>query len=1251
MRGSTPPLTLIPAQPVTTVTNSAAPFPPADPLPAFVPPSVMDPVSNLDFLPVDDAFALEMRAESIEQLAGGDAQRRGESERIEAGRSQTNADLVAGRDRVRVQGTLHEHTGHALVEQAAHLYTAVDGVLDVHAGNEDTVLLAGHMRELWDGGAAIVAAMTDDTVAGGGIRVTTPLDLWVHGLMGVEERIGTCTADAVLTESSATHYEREYGPGVHAAGLAVYAGSLYQSSRSSFRPLMRVVSSGVRNLIAGGDGGGGGAGSLAAASPPPVPAQTGAATESATGTLAAGRRTAETPPPTLDTANALTDAPRMSLDALVDSFDARGGEDMAEAGAVMRAENLPELTRSTDTAGQLRALHDAMRGTEAGAQGEEGSVFRFSQPDDTASVHEACGPDVVVDIPPGATVPGMDAPELHSTVSPPQPPPGVKLQLLGGGDRPPRPAPPDSYFPAVYRRLNDLRYNHEPLARRAIARASEQAAERISSRLLYQFELFGGNTEELERRPAGITTAEQAYLALQGMAGQAERDDRTARAVRIREALEAIGAGAIEELQLLSTRYDLSEVPSTPAMQRPPAAFGPTVTVAAIPPPAHTPIQFGWRSAYRQLCSLDRHFLDIGRYVAHADFRGAANLMSQEVMRVFRQFDGNPNLLPPNFGVAARTERAYFALEDMAHRAQQADNAERARALRQAMETLRRILSGELDELTAKYGALDVLSTQTAHGARPTQATQAMQAMQRPPMQRPPVAGGPPVAVAPTSVALAGRLNIPGPAHHIAPEVTLAFPQPAGGLVHATDVPGPPAASGLPGPSLSDTGDSLASDLGRSRLDPTATVPGTTVAHPTATETIVTPALAGASSLWLRPADPAPGTAPFDAGLHHAGETVRPPPLTTTASSTAPAPGASFHVPAWVTDDFHVERAVLAGELPRGFDASQLVRLARRLGEVELGEELAAGRLPFPTIDLLMNWYRTTNDRGRNTLLIENLDSLRESIESALRDAYPGRVHPDWLDHVRDTMPPRWRSELAAPSVASTAGPAELDVAEIDRLRAMAVGDNFDVERNVLAGTLPLGFDTSQLVRVARRLGEPRLGVKLAAGRLPLQTIDRMVDELRAANESGRHTRRIGDLSTLKASIERALLDAYPGRVHRDWLDHVRYVELPRWRTELWRGVRPAPSAASTAGLPLSDATEIHRLLGTGEGVSRPAPGWQGAATPGFGRATSRAFELPFWRREAIAIWFSAYDTVLRGSARASVRRRRTRSAGPPGGG
>ena len=364
MIDATPSANPMPAQPVATVTSTEALPPSPAALPHAVAPAVMDPVSNLDFPPVDDAFTLEMRSESIEQLAGGDALRRGESERIEAGRSQTNADLVAGRHRARVHATLHEHTGHGLAELAAHLHTTVDGALGVHAASEDTVLLAGHMRDLWDGGAAIVAAMTDDTVAGGGIRVTTPLDLWVHGLMGVEERIGTCTADAVLMEQSATHYEREYGPGAHAAGLAVYAGSLYQSSRSTFRALMR-VSSGVRNLTAGSGGGGGGGdrgeGSVPAAWPPPATAETGAASESVTRTLAAGHRAVEAPATTLDAADGFTSARRVPIEALVDSVDARVGGDMGEAGAVMRAEDLPELTRCADTAERLGALQRCAR--------------------------------------------------------------------------------------------------------------------------------------------------------------------------------------------------------------------------------------------------------------------------------------------------------------------------------------------------------------------------------------------------------------------------------------------------------------------------------------------------------------------------------------------------------------------------------------------------------------------------------------------------------------------------------------------------------------------------------------------------------------------------------------------------------------------------------------------------------------------------------------------------------------------------
>ena len=537
------------------------------PLPVFVPPSVMDPVSNLDFLPVDDAFALEMRSETIEQLVGGDALRRGESERIEAGRSQTNADVVAGRDRVRVQGTLHEHTGHGLAEVAAHLHTTVDGTLDVHAASEDTVLLAGHMRDLWDGGAAIVAAMTDDTVAGGGIRVTTPLDLWLHGLMGVEERIGTCTADAVLMEMSGTHYEREYGPGAHAAGLAVYTGSLYQSSRSTFRPLMR-VSSGVRNLIAGGGGGGeggdgggdGGTGGAPAVSPPPASAAGDAGTQAASETLSAATGAGGTA--------------QAGVTAGVRSQDLAGIHRVDEVAAPARGANvagacgdLSELRRGTDTAGQLAALRDAMRGGEAGPHGDVMNVSRVSEPGDTASVHEASALDIVGDIRSGATGPGMDVPVSPCAVLPRKPPPGVKLGLFGGGGGAARPASSgNEWWISSYMQLHMEYGGHRTKSNWVAARAFGDAISNINAKVIETYVEFGGSINAAKLHcwngtpAAGFSwnqfVAAKAYRHLQDLAHRAASAGDVNRASGIEQLLASIDRLTVKFIDELDARTD-----------------------------------------------------------------------------------------------------------------------------------------------------------------------------------------------------------------------------------------------------------------------------------------------------------------------------------------------------------------------------------------------------------------------------------------------------------------------------------------------------------------------------------------------------------------------------------------------------------------------------------------------------------------------------------------------------------------------
>ena len=408
--------------------------------------------------------------------------------------------------------------------------------------------------------------------------MTTPLDLWVHGLMGVEERIGTCTADAVLMESSATHYEREYGPGVHAAELAVYTGSLYQSNRSSFRPLMR-VKSGVRNLIAGGDGGDGGgvgsAGSAPGASPPPVPSQAGAVEESATGTLAAGRRTAKTPATALDTAHALTDA--------------RGGEELGEAGVVVHVKNLPELTRSTDTAVQLRALQETLRMDATRSASESAGGFRASEAEADVSKLSAAVGGGPLEISRPSAIYGENATMVrpHPGVERGQRP-KMKLEHLDGADRAPRSAAPEPDFLEICRRLRDICDFYTSLSMMDTTNDFQRAVDRVRQIAMRQYETLGWRVGTLSSHAPDMTMAEQAYRVLQDAAHQAEIHHNFARAREIRRALESIDRTASSEWENLTMTYGALDALTTQAMQLPPATGAPP---AAAPSTTMPPIE------------------------------------------------------------------------------------------------------------------------------------------------------------------------------------------------------------------------------------------------------------------------------------------------------------------------------------------------------------------------------------------------------------------------------------------------------------------------------------------------------------------------------------------------------------------------------------------------------------------------------------------------------------------------------------
>ena len=231
---------------------------------------------------VERAHAMEFRAESMRHCAERGAQRTGALDRTEVGHGDDNRDLVAGRDEVAVDGMLDEHTGHGLVHVADEVEMNVDGPMRMQAHLEDNIIMAGVMRDEFEGGIFVTAAMSDDMAAGLGLRCTSPLDVWVHGLVAMEERPGTCAADGMLFELAGTVYEREYGPSGHVAAVARHQGKVVSTMKTGFRPLFKTAL-GVRNLIPGAGGGGGSADASPPAAPPaPAGGEAGAATGATT---------------------------------------------------------------------------------------------------------------------------------------------------------------------------------------------------------------------------------------------------------------------------------------------------------------------------------------------------------------------------------------------------------------------------------------------------------------------------------------------------------------------------------------------------------------------------------------------------------------------------------------------------------------------------------------------------------------------------------------------------------------------------------------------------------------------------------------------------------------------------------------------------------------------------------------------------------------------------------------------------------
>ena len=197
----------------------------------------------------------QRRAKQIIERSGGNRIRRGTSDRLEVGTGGL-FERTGGTRTLRVGGNLTESFGDDHTTRARRVDRTVRGHARIE-GRTDNILLGGGMSEVHKGAELVFAGMSDDLAIGAGTRVTVPFDLWVAGVIGIEEKLATTNADGAFVDTARTLFEREYGTGVHHAGFAAFSGAVYATQATGFRKLMK-VSSGVRNLSSGAGGGGGG---------------------------------------------------------------------------------------------------------------------------------------------------------------------------------------------------------------------------------------------------------------------------------------------------------------------------------------------------------------------------------------------------------------------------------------------------------------------------------------------------------------------------------------------------------------------------------------------------------------------------------------------------------------------------------------------------------------------------------------------------------------------------------------------------------------------------------------------------------------------------------------------------------------------------------------------------------------------------------------------------------------------------------
>ncbi len=301
--------------------------------------------------PFELRYASEARAEQLTLITLGQSVRRGDSDHIEVGLGLAESgpqSYVQGTDRLDVGGTYTEHTGGDGITQSTRMSTTVRGHLNLK-GKGDTGILGGTFVDTHIGPEVLAAGMSDDLVVGVGVRTTVAGDLWLCGLMGMEEKLGIAAVDGALVELYGMSFEREYGAGLHNAGAVNFSGPTFVTQAAGFRPLLKAMT-GPRNLVPGAGAPAGGA----SASPPPAAPGAGSGSMLANPSIATGADTIVGVEDTEDGRQLL----RVIVDVHVDAAPARTSDTADNLGDAQRLAEMNEAAESGGSAEDAAKVRD-----------------------------------------------------------------------------------------------------------------------------------------------------------------------------------------------------------------------------------------------------------------------------------------------------------------------------------------------------------------------------------------------------------------------------------------------------------------------------------------------------------------------------------------------------------------------------------------------------------------------------------------------------------------------------------------------------------------------------------------------------------------------------------------------------------------------------------------------------------------------------------------------------------------------------